>query len=307
MIFITEGGEELGMGHMLRVAQLIKVFEQRGFGMRVFAYAKDQLAADFATEHYWGIWDGEECPPIMFSEVAIVDIMNTNNTLLTQLKARGIKHLVTIVGAGHTVDRDTHWISDLVVYQAPRLSTHFKKVPGENVLTGLSNIMVAPEFAEMSKFTPSVEAVVYFGGGMSGELLNETVMALNEVGISFEIAGHISWSYDMKSKYDKSMLYIGSMGMTVYEALTQNLQCIVVGRSPDHCFIAQTLEKKLGRHVIANLGGMDVGSAEDLAYEIARLASLRLTTYSPPICAPFSLDGMGVYRVANAIKELWNG
>jgi len=282
----SRSGPNAGYGHKVRCERLSNALRDRGADVVLINHPEERT--------------------MEFSEKIIVDLLGTGKTkdLIIDLQENDdeflrrlrplARKLIVIVGIGHTITKETHWIADLVVYQAPFDCA--RGVPGENIVSGLEYIMIDPSYAVKEKVEKERDALVYFGGGVSDEYADEVCTKLRECGIASHRAfwGNKLWVDCLKTDLYASRLFVGSMGMTAYEAIACGVRPIVVCRSLDHVVSADAIEEDCGA---INMGLIDQVSPIELATTVRFCVDEGATEIARAV------DGLGVYRVAQRILE----
>jgi spore coat polysaccharide biosynthesis predicted glycosyltransferase SpsG len=284
------------MGHAVRCAHLAKALRDAGEDVVMW------VQKDEPTKEYFEAMGLDTIPVIRrFSKSEtkelsfpasrdrlIVDLMLNDDTFLRSTRPV-FEQLVVIVGVGYTITRDTHWIADQVIYQAP--TPRWNGVPGEDVTAGLDHMIIDPQYAEEPENNRELDAVCYLGGGIGPSEKHIVNAALNkDAAIDWKYLDN--WPGGAFEDMSRARLFVGSMGVTVYEALAAGTYPIVICRSEDHAIPARRLASQ---QRITFLGLAEEINAELLTQTISNELLLR------SIPQPRSIDGLGVYRVADKI------
>ena len=291
IIIYTEAGVDIGMGHVVRITHLARLFKDRGHVVDILTNEAGQEYFDAQKLHSI---DGKSRKIVMGTDIAIIDHMLTDNDYLRAIRP-SVKKLVVIVGAGHTITPETRWIADLIVYQCPSREELYGVVPGEDIISGLNHLILNPLYAQPSTAPKNRDFVSYFGGGADKKFAVQLCQALREE--LFTVSGRSSapgWEDNLYSALQHANNFIGTMGMVTYEAINRGAHPFVFSRSHDHYYIASQLED-MG--LVTNLGmlperGMNVGM---YIKTIKKYFKKKKLTNRPVV------DGKGAYRVAREI------
>jgi hypothetical protein len=195
----------------------------------------------------------------------------------------------------------------MVIYQAPSMSDQIKKVPMEKVVSGLNNIIMAPNYhGSHVSWEGRADIIFYIGGGLPKGYAEEVIDAFKEYDdISAIELGVFKWVNDVCEQLSRAKFFVGTMGMIVYEAMAAGLYPIVINRSKDHERVAAQLAMGSDAARLTNLGlAKNVSphlfaelSARAMRYQLKRLNGGQPPHYLQP-------DGFGVYRVAERIIDI---
>ena len=293
LLILAEAGREIGMGHVVRIGHLAKLFKARGHHL-------DILTNDRGHHYFRSLGisslDVKNEAVVMQSDITIVDHMLTDNKYLQALRPHTDK-LVVIVGAGHTITPETRWIADLIIYQCPIHGDLYSIVPGENIISGYHHLILDPRFAQLElDLDRPFDFLAYFGGGIRDTFATSIVEGLETAGftVNWQKQPGTMWNTDLYTSLAATHSFVGTMGMVTYEALYTETKPIVFCRSDDHMDIANQLADKF---LVENLGlAPQRASNVDKYLDIIIAAHLAPRTIRPP-----GLDGKGAYRVAREI------
>jgi spore coat polysaccharide biosynthesis predicted glycosyltransferase SpsG len=307
-VIYTKAGEDIGYGHVVRMGHLKKLLLARGIATSIWTneagydYYRSKEIDSFSRLGGDRIVQG--------GDIAIVDYMINSDRYLLDLK-QAVRKLVVIVGAGHTITPLTRWMADLIVYQTAELEELKDWVPGEKVLQGLEYIMMDPRFAEVEK--PALadrdyDFITYFGGGISEKFSEPLIKEL--VKRKYKVREVFRGS-PMHIAMPQARVYLGSMGMTAYEAIVSGTYPIVFNRSEDHNISAEKLDSLAGANRLAtNMGLITRPSkktaVKEMADHIETIYEHQMSAFSgyPPQWGQVTkLDGKGLYRVAREILK----
>ena len=285
--------DDIGMGHVVRCGHLAKVLMDRGVSIRMITNVNGE---GYDYLHRQGLWveDPGDLDGYDFTaDTLIVDLQENDDEFLVRVRPF-VKKLVVVVGAGKTITERTHWVADMVVYQAPAMSGQVKGVPGERVLRGLEYMIIDPVYidADCWEGMNLYDAVVYVGGGAPRDYAQELVGALNSLGLRVALQGGVHWKDSISQDLDNTRLFVGTMGMVVYEAMACGVRSVVVGRSEDHVDVASSLHSK---------GVICLGLAGDVTPH--ELATVAYKVVGKPFFSKY-VDGFGAYRVAEEVLRL---
>ncbi|KKL62168.1 hypothetical protein LCGC14_2187870, partial [marine sediment metagenome] len=170
------------------------------------------------------------------TDITIIDFMNNDDDYLFALRPH-TKKLVVIVGVGWTITSRTRWIADLVVYHTAENDDLYGWTPGERIIQGFENIMLDPNFANLTTDDErQYDLAIYFGGGLHDKIIDALTQRIDENDYKTFYMGYRDSQWD-NSPYDalaNSKLYVGSMGMMAYEAIVARTYPMVLCRSEDH-------------------------------------------------------------------------
>lgn len=290
--------EDIGMGHVVRCGHLAKVLKDKGVAVHMLTnvtgngheYLRRQ---GLQVRDTWTEEAGDPGDYDFTTDTLIVDLQENDDDFLYRVRPV-VNKLIVVVGAGKTITRRTHWIADMVVYQAPQMANQQKNIPGEHVLTGLKYVMINPFYAEVVLTdikNRGVDILTYIGGGMPEGYVNERI-----TWDSTKVHNYAAscWCDNLHTILPNAKLFVGTMGMIVYEAIACGIRSIVVGRSKDHVDVANKL---------CFMGVDCLGLAENIGPgELAKAANKALTkpSYKPRV----HVDGFGAYRVAEEVLRL---
>ena len=291
----AQSGTEIGMGHVVRTAHLIDLFKARGHHVDIITNNNGQR---YFKSRGHGSIDAKNTKVVMEAEIAVVDHMITDNAYLQMIRP-GVRKLVVIVGAGHTITPETRWVADLIIYQCPTRDELYDIVPGEKIISGINHLILHPIYA-----SPAVagdrpnDFVAYFGGNTPTLFAQRIVGGLRDRDFTVDWVGQPRsvWERDLYEALSAARCFVGTMGMVTYEALNRGVKPIVFSRGQDHLDIAEQLAGYFG---IRSLG---------LLPQV--LGSMRIDNYlndivdaydKPPVRNLPVIDGKGVYRVARKI------
>jgi spore coat polysaccharide biosynthesis predicted glycosyltransferase SpsG len=303
IIIYTEAGEDIGRGHVVRMGHLYRVLTQKGHlveintnkaGMEYYNKVGIPAVVNISAT-------GQKL--LKPANISIVDIMVNKDSLLEQLR-RHTDKLVVVVGAGWTITPLTRWIADLVIYQTTETSELESWVPGEQILLGEQYIMMDPTYSDVDVDDVRLyDLAFYFGGGLNKHLVDPLREELLERYSSLELGGQ-HWDYfNIVNNLRDAKIYIGSMGMMAYEAITTRTFPIVFCRSEDHKKDAQRLERK---GLLTSFGEVSRPTKEASLDNIIEIIDHVLKNinnnydqrWSPPGYKLLDFDGKGIYRVA---------
>jgi spore coat polysaccharide biosynthesis predicted glycosyltransferase SpsG len=301
---ITEAGGDVGLGHVVRMGHLYHVLKQRGHIVTMWANSTGLKYFSSAGIPAWTPMEGAYPE----ADITIVDFMHNDDNYLEILRPH-CRKLVVIVGVGWTITPATRWIADLVVYHTVADRSLEDWTPGETVLQGLEYIMMDPNFSIVNTNNERQwDLAVYFGGGLHKRLIQALTKALNESEYKIFHMGGEGYLWD-HSPYDtlaNSKLYIGSMGMMAYEAITTRTYPMVFCRSEDHMESAQRLEDM---NLLTNFGMTNKATKQNsvdniMAWIETRYDKMASEPWVLPSYKINDLDGKGIYRVAREILDV---
>lgn len=289
--------EEIGMGHVVRVSHLIDLFKARGHHVDIITNNDGQR---YFKSRGHGSIDAKGTKVVMEAEIAVVDHMITDNAYLQMIRP-GVRKLVVIVGAGHTITPETRWVADLIIYQCPTRDELYDIVPGEKIISGISHLILHPQYASpIVEKNRSTDFVAYFGGGAPENFSTSIVEGLRDRGFIVDWVGQPGsiWARDLYVALSAARCFVGTMGMVTYEALNRGVKPIVFSRGQDHLEIAEQLADHFHIDNLGLLpqvlGSMTIdNSLNDIidAYDKSPVRNL-------PV-----IDGKGAYRVAREILK----
>lgn len=297
LIYFDADGD-YGMGHYVRCKHLGGALISAG--IKITFMSKNRQILNSLDEQGCDTIEGgvgriSEYP----APIIVIDRMKNQDEQLKAIHQHTLQKLVVIVGAGHTITWQTHWIADVVIYQAP-MNGWAKGVPGERVIQGLKNIVVDPRYAEPvdpQGEERDLDFVTYFGAGAKGAYSQNCVKVLRDAGKTVHDLTS-EWTDDPMPVFRRARRFVGSMGMVAYDAMANGLRPILISRDADHLEPQEILHRRL--HAIS------VGLIEDTPPdELAREALDTLNGSRPPF-ANYAVDGIGVYRVARVIRDMLN-
>ena len=287
----AKAGGVLGMGHVVRVSHLVQLFKARG-------HVVDIITNEVGQEYF----DSQKIHSLnsrgrnigMKADIAIVDHMLTDNEYLRSLRS-GVKKLVVIVGAGHTITPEIRLIADLIIYHCPSREELYDVVPGEKILSGLNHLILNPIYAQESNDPKTRSFVSYFGGGADKSFALQMTTALrNELFTVSSRKPTAVWDDNLYTVLQQSTNFIGTMGMVTYEAINRGAHPFVFSRSHDHLEIAEQLEEMF---LVTNMGMLPERGMNVKKY--IKIIKKQLKKHKFLHCA--KVDGKGAYRVAREI------
>ena len=295
ILILAEAGEEIGMGHVVRIGHLARLFKTRGHHLDLLTNAVGH--AYFKTLGINSL-DVKNEAVVMQSDITIVDYMLTDDEYLQALRPHTDK-LVVIVGAGHTITAMTRWVADLIIYQCPTREDLYSIVPGEQIISGLNHLILHPQYAAQDWKTREDRGndfMMYFGGGVPPDFEEALAMALQDKG--YRVGWKTKQPRWIPTLYDalrNAKFYLGTMGMAVYEAISTGSYPIVFCRSQDHMEVADHLEDMGYAY---NLGRLPKISSD---FEIDTHVDWILDLHKHAMGFPSVIDGKGAFRVAREI------
>jgi len=295
VLIYYEAGGDYGMGHFVRCKHLGNALREAGI-MVLFVSQDDQTLNQLDEAGYLVAPGGLGQVRELRQPIIVIDRMENRDDELKRLKQWRKQQLIVMVGAGHTITWQTHWIADAVIYQAP-VGDWAKDVPGERVIQGLENIVVDPRYAE--PVDPlgeerDLDFVTYFGAGANGDYRSRCIQVLLASGASVHDLTS-NWAHDPMPVFRRARRFVGTMGMVAYDAMANGLRPILISRDADHLQPATMLH---------NEGlALSVGLLARRTPEY--LAEFAFSTLSSPWPAfDQSVDGIGAYRVAKIIRDM---
>lgn len=302
IFIITEAGGAVGLGHVVRMGHLARVLRQKGHTVIIYT---NKAGCDFyqSVDTVSNLFGMKKVIPE--TDITIVDFMNNNDEYLLTLRPH-TKKLVVVVGVGWTITPTTRWIADLVVYHTTKDNTLSRWTPGETVLQGLEYIMMDPTFAEIHVDNErQYDIVTYFGGGINHRISSALLKHLDkEYNVCALGEGGQHWNRSPYDVLSNSKLYVGSMGMMAYEAITARAYPMVMCRSEDHAESAERLDAK---DLATNFGLFSrtkaTISVDTMMEKIHDQMNKIRRRWDPPVHKTKLLDGKGIYRVALEILK----
>jgi hypothetical protein len=292
--FYVEAGAEIGMGHVVRCLNLIKLFKARGHTTDIIT---NEAGYSYFKQHEISSFDVKDNKVVFGGDVAVVDHMLTDNAYLQAIRTQ-VKKLVVIVGAGHTITPVTRWVADLVIYQCPIRDDLYDVVPGERVLSGFDQLILHPRYGLPQQYPTERELdfTAYFGGGVNQRIARQIVDEIRTRGYSVEWVGEQGtpwWHSGIFNTLGRSNNFVGTMGMVTYEALNRLVKPFVFSRSKDHVEIADLLGAS---NLVVSMGGM-----WDRAKLVEKYVDIIEENMQDEPAAYSVVDGKGAYRVAREI------
>ena len=271
-----EDGPRAGNGHRVRMMRLCSALMQRGLEVNIGRANFVEILDKLKRERF---------------DVLVMDMPKNNNRDLEAFRPH-IGQLAVVVGVGHSVNTETSWIADQVIYQNARRVQDIDAAPGAQILGGVDYLMVDP-FGVRRRLPGLGQGIVtYFGVGFSNDYTAAFADELRRLMPDVEIDG--VWREDWTERAAKARLVVASMGMAVNEAVAARTHVVTVSVDEEHAVDARAL-RDLMPYGVVHTGKVDEEvSPEDLAATTA-------TKYKAIIALPLSdtpIDGMGVYRVA---------
>lgn len=291
----AQSNAEIGKGHVVRTSHLIDLFKARGHHVDIIT--NDEGQRYFKSRGHYSV-DVKGAKTVPNVDIAVVDHMITDNTYLQKIRP-GVKKLVIIVGAGHTITAETRWIADLIIYQCPTRDELYDIVPGEQIISGISHLILHPKYASPIVQTERpVDFVAYFGGNTRPIFATRIVEGLRDRGFTVDWVGQPGsiWERDLFEALSAARCFVGTMGMVTYEALNREVRPIVFSRSQDHLEIAGQLVHNF------HIGNLGLLPQRPLAVDRYLNDIVDIYDQSPIRHLPI-IDGKGVYRVAREILK----
>ena len=179
VLIYYEAGAEYGMGHFVRCKYLGGALKEAG--VRIAFISRDRSTLNLLDNlGHQTLQGGVGHIPDYPAPITVIDRMENEDERLRAIHESTLQKLVVMVGAGHTITWNTHWIADVVIYQAP-INDWAKGVPGERVIQGLKNIVVDPRYAEPvdpQGEERDLDFVTYFGAGIDGAYKDNCIRVL---------------------------------------------------------------------------------------------------------------------------------
>lgn len=314
ILIYTRAGTFEGMGHVVRCRHLAEALMAKGHKVQIlnnYENALQYLADNSIPHHDFPAEEGTIDETTLLKtyedwDCLIVDVPYTDDELLKALRSQFPK-LVVLAGVGRTVTKLTHWIADLVVYQSPFRSMLHKRIPGENVISGMENIIMDPQYNEpQPPFDDRADIIVYIGGGGPIGFAEEVWEEFKAYDVEVVDLGIWQWVSNVCEQLGRANVFVGTMGMIAYEAMAAGLYPIVGCRSEDHHQTATYI----GQHRLASIGLLEALSPREFVHRAMEVyekamgvlerrekAGQRQGYYRHP-------DGLGVYRVAERVIDI---
>ena len=269
-------GSTAGNGHRVRMQRLAKVLGQRGAEVNI-------QSANFVE-----ILDSLKRTPY---DVLVMDVPENNNRELEAFRPH-ITRLAVIVGVGHTIDTETSWIADTVIYQNMREWIELIEAPSSMVLYGAEYLMVDPYSVSWRQSKPGTSIMTYFGAGFPANYAAGVTEELRRR-MSPEIEVVDAWDEQWVKHAARAGLVVASMGMAVNEAVAVGTDVVTISVDDEH---AEDAEELCELASVLHVGTYASVSPNALAkYAAKRYLNVERRPDEIPI------DGMGVYRVARAL------
>ena len=279
VIAYAQGGT-FGNGHGVRMGHLAEALRDLGISVSMHNLA-DESGPD-------------EIPVPKEKSVLIYDAPSPDIKMLRGAKRGGMK-VAHVVGVGREVTPELLWLSDLVIYQTGwdaakenRWAHSFSSLvlaeePWTEILSGPDYLILDKVYAD-GPATKDVDVAMYFGGGITGDFSEATAKILIGRGLSVG-AGPIP-STAMAEMMRRARYFVGTVGVSMYEALSVGAVPVLIARTEDH----QISARKMGlRAPLAS----DV-TPQDLVGRIG----------TDPPAPKVEIDGLGTWRVAKAVEEV---
>ncbi len=310
LLFYVVGDHDHGFGHIIRCIRLAHELRARGVECE-FLTTEDTPGEKRIVDEFLMAFTGrgeDECA-VMLEKLQrawsydglVIDLEHGPSRELLETVRPVYPTVITLGGVGFAVaDPDIiGQLADLQIYQSVG---PFDQVRGK-ALTGPEWIIVDPKLADCTP-DPNGPIVVARGGGDPHNLTEIAMRKLEGQNLRVicgpartPISGTIIAPDSLVPYLDGASLYIGALGMTVYEALCAGVPCLVTNWSEDHERTAKVLET-LG---VINLGQWH--EFEDVP--LAGLIAPAMLDWRGTSNAGRSLvDGRGGARVAEEICRL---
>ena len=278
-------GPTAGNGHRVRMQRLCKALMQRG------------AVVDIKPANFVEILDSVKRHPV---DVLVMDVPTNDNRELEAFRPHVAK-LVVVVGIGHTVDTETSWMADIVVYQNGRdMPDLFFPVPapGATMLSGVDYLMVDPRSASWRQPELGTSVLSYFGAGFP---VGYAAIFASELGrllpeVTHLASGDGAWQHDWARQAASARLVVASMGMAASEAAAVCTPVVTVSVDEEHAADADALSNLVP--YLYHAGTLPTPEAlAGIAAEQHGWSKPRYRFLDVPI------DGLGVYRVARVLLE----
>ena len=274
-----EGAPGKGHGHRIRMERLAKVLRQRGADVNI-GPANFVEILDTLKRHS--------------QDVLVMDVSFNDNKELEVFRPF-VKKLVVMVGVGYSINTETTWIADAVIYQSLASHGFVDRAPGSACMHGGNWLLVDPLSHQMKLPADQLGMIVmsYFGAGFSDDYSDAVEAELVRlIGPNVQqTGGAATWMTDWSRRVAQARLVVTSMGMAAYEALAVGTHVVAVSVDEEHAGDAGAVP------LIKHAGLWNEVGPE----QVAVLAAETYDSISRRPRAP--IDAMGVYRLARLLLE----
>ncbi len=312
LLFYCIGDATHGMGHAVRCIRLAHELRARGVECE-FLTVEDTPGEKRIVDEFLMAFTGrdeDECA-VMLEKLQrawsydglVIDLEHGPSRELLETVRPMYPKVITLGGVGFAVaDPDIiGQLADLQIYQSVG---PFDQVRGK-ALTGPEWIIIDPKLRDCMP-DPDGPIVVAMGGGDPHNLTEIAMRKLEGHNLRVicgparaPIPGTIIAPESLVPYLDGASLYVGALGMTVYEALCAGVPCLVTNWSEDH----EQTAKELRGHGVANLGLWPAFSEVDLAPLIGSRVPAQVWKRNSEAGRAL-IDGRGGARVAEEICRI---
>lgn len=246
-------------------------------------------------------WTDVDCRPFDdeedLAEVSIVrhlvlDLARNDNARLQRVRL-SCDRLTVFVGVGHTVDAETAWLADCIIYQNCRTASGLPDGLAK-ILIGPKWLMTDPDLANTWSGADGNILAFYCGAGWPQDfewcLRLELSRLLPEVRVLPEFGNIVD---NWQRLASQSRMACASMGMAALETIDTGTPTVVFSVDAEHAEDAESAG------ALGLLTAAPFGSTPE---QVARRAAGCWRNPKPP--RRDAADGMGLYRVARELLAL---